>query len=174
MALIGHFRPNALVSGLLLNRCCAPRNIDGAHPARLQTQVLQSSTGTRFSFSDRTARAALGHIEADKIQFCDWASSPLEKSKAADARCFLAPRASLPLVDGCVSLDVPGTAGILQVTFRMKEEKMPSKSANVKNEKQYEALKDKGMSKERAAKIANSPGASRRRGKKSGSGGDSS
>jgi hypothetical protein len=31
---------------------------------------------------------------------------------------------------------------------------MPSKSANVKNEKQYEALKDKGMSKERAAKIA--------------------
>ena len=28
------------------------------------------------------------------------------------------------------------------------------KKANVKNEKQYEALKDKGMSKERAAKIA--------------------
>ena len=41
---------------------------------------------------------------------------------------------------------------------------MPSKSANVKNEKQYEALKDKGMSKERAAKIANSPDASRRGG----------
>jgi hypothetical protein len=51
---------------------------------------------------------------------------------------------------------------------------MPSKSANVKNEKQYEALKDKGMSKERAAKIANSAGASARGGKKSGSGGDSS
>jgi len=47
---------------------------------------------------------------------------------------------------------------------------MPSKSANVKNEKQYEALKDKGMSKERAARIANSPGASSRGGKKSGSG----
>jgi hypothetical protein len=47
---------------------------------------------------------------------------------------------------------------------------MPSKKANVKNEKQYEALKDKGMSKERAAKIANSPGASKRGGKKSGSG----
>lgn len=44
---------------------------------------------------------------------------------------------------------------------------MPS---NIKNEKQYEALKDKGMSKERAAKIANSPGASSRGGKKSGSG----
>ena len=44
---------------------------------------------------------------------------------------------------------------------------MPSKSANVKNEKQYEALKDKGMSKERAAKIANSPGASSRGGKSS-------
>ena len=51
---------------------------------------------------------------------------------------------------------------------------MPNKSANVKNEKQYEALKDKGMSKERAARIANSPGASSRGGKKSGSEGDSS
>jgi hypothetical protein len=38
---------------------------------------------------------------------------------------------------------------------------MPGKSARVKNEKQYEALKDKGMSKERAAKIANSPDASK-------------
>jgi hypothetical protein len=38
---------------------------------------------------------------------------------------------------------------------------MPGKSANVKNEKQYEALKDKGMSKQRAAKIANSPDASK-------------
>jgi hypothetical protein len=51
---------------------------------------------------------------------------------------------------------------------------MPGKSANVKNEKQYEALKDKGMSKERAAKIANSPGASKRGGKSSGSGSSSS
>jgi hypothetical protein len=52
------------------------------------------------------------------------------------------------------------------------EVRMPSKRANVKNEKQYEALKDKGMSKARAAKIANSPGASKRGGKKSGSGGN--
>ena len=44
---------------------------------------------------------------------------------------------------------------------------MPNKRANVKNEKQYEALKDKGMSKERAARIANSPGASSRGGKAS-------
>ena len=44
---------------------------------------------------------------------------------------------------------------------------MPGKKANVKNEKQYEALKDKGMSKERAARIANSPGASSRGGKSS-------
>ena len=48
---------------------------------------------------------------------------------------------------------------------------MPSRQANVKNEKQYEALKDKGMSKQRAARIANSPNASSRGGKKSGSGG---
>jgi hypothetical protein len=51
---------------------------------------------------------------------------------------------------------------------------MPEKRANVQNEKQYEALKDKGMSKERAARIANSPSASSRGGKKSGSGGNSS
>jgi hypothetical protein len=47
---------------------------------------------------------------------------------------------------------------------------MPNKRPSVRNEKQYEALKEKGMSKERAARIANSPGASSRGGKKSGSG----
>jgi hypothetical protein len=50
---------------------------------------------------------------------------------------------------------------------------MPGKSANVKNEKQYEALKDKGMSKERAAKIANSPNSSKHGGEQSGKGGNS-
>jgi hypothetical protein len=64
---------------------------------------------------------------------------------------------------------LPGTS-----EAKSEEVEMPSKKANVKNEKQYEALKDKGMSKERAAKIANSPGASSRGGKKSGSGGNSS
>jgi hypothetical protein len=47
---------------------------------------------------------------------------------------------------------------------------MPGKSAHVKNEQQYEALKDKGMSKERAAKIANSPKASEHGGERSHSG----
>jgi hypothetical protein len=48
---------------------------------------------------------------------------------------------------------------------------MPSgKRPGVKNEKQYEALKDKGMSKSRAARIANSPDASKKGGKKSGAG----
>jgi hypothetical protein len=49
---------------------------------------------------------------------------------------------------------------------------MPSKRANVKDEKQYEALKKKGMSKQRAARIANSPDASKHGGTKSGSGGN--
>ena len=44
--------------------------------------------------------------------------------------------------------------------------------ASVKNEKQYEALKEKGMSKQRAAKIANSPDASKHGGQQSGKGGD--
>jgi hypothetical protein len=43
----------------------------------------------------------------------------------------------------------------------------------VKNTKQYEKLKKKGMSKERAARIANSPDASKHGGQKSGSGGSS-
>jgi len=41
---------------------------------------------------------------------------------------------------------------------------------SVKDDKQYEGLRRKGMSKERAARIANSPGASRRGGRASGSG----
>ena len=40
--------------------------------------------------------------------------------------------------------------------------------SSVKNDKQYEGLRKKGMSKQRAAAIANSPGASERGGKKSG------
>jgi len=47
------------------------------------------------------------------------------------------------------------------------------KRPGVKNEKQYEALKDKGMSKSRAARIANSPDSSKHGGEKSGSGGNS-
>ena len=39
---------------------------------------------------------------------------------------------------------------------------------SIKNDKQYEGLRKKGMSKSRAAKIANSPGSSSRGGKKSG------
>jgi hypothetical protein len=57
---------------------------------------------------------------------------------------------------------------------RREDDAVPSKSANVKNEKQYEALKGKVMSKQRAAKIANSPDASKVGGKQSGFGGDSS
>jgi hypothetical protein len=48
---------------------------------------------------------------------------------------------------------------------------MPGKrTGTIKNRKQYEGLKKKGMSKSRAARIANSPGASKRGGKSSGSG----
>jgi hypothetical protein len=45
--------------------------------------------------------------------------------------------------------------------------------SSVKDDKQYEGLRKKGMSKERAAKIANTPDASSKGGKKSGSGGGS-
>jgi len=55
-------------------------------------------------------------------------------------------------------------------SIEQEEIAVPSKSVNVKNKKQYEALKDKGMSKERAAKIANSPKASKHGGERSHSG----
>ena len=45
--------------------------------------------------------------------------------------------------------------------------------SSVKDDKQYEGLRKKGMSKERAAKIANTPGASKKGGKSSGGGGGS-
>jgi hypothetical protein len=45
--------------------------------------------------------------------------------------------------------------------------------SSVKNDKQYEGLRKKGMSKERAAKIANTSGASKKGGKNSGGGGGS-
>ena len=45
---------------------------------------------------------------------------------------------------------------------------------SVKNDKQYEGLREKGMSKERAAKIANTPDASAKGGRHSHSGGSSS
>jgi len=52
----------------------------------------------------------------------------------------------------------------------MAEDHGPS----VKNDKQYEGLRKKGMSKGRAAKIANSPGASKRGGENSEGGGGKS
>jgi hypothetical protein len=47
---------------------------------------------------------------------------------------------------------------------------MAATSGHVTNEKQYEALEDQGMSKERAAKIANSSNASKHGGERSHSG----
>ena len=44
---------------------------------------------------------------------------------------------------------------------------MPSRQAHPNSEKQYEALKEKGTSKERAARIANSPASSERAAAKS-------
>jgi hypothetical protein len=45
--------------------------------------------------------------------------------------------------------------------------------SSIKNDKQYEGLRKKGMSNARAAAISNSPGSSSRGGKKSGGGGSS-
>ena len=42
--------------------------------------------------------------------------------------------------------------------------------SSIKNDKQYEGLRKKGMSKQRAAAISNDPGSSKKGGKASGSG----
>jgi hypothetical protein len=65
------------------------------------------------------------------------------------------------------------------VTHRAKATETDSREAvmatraSVKNEKQYDALKDKGMSKDRAARIANNPKSSEHGGKQSGKGSNS-
>lgn len=46
-------------------------------------------------------------------------------------------------------------------------------ASSIKNEKQYEALKDKGMSKDRAARIANAKDSSKHGGEQSGKGSSS-
>jgi hypothetical protein len=74
----------------------------------------------------------------------------------------------------CVSTSVALGRAVATKEEHTKEEHMPDKRSTIKNEDQYEALKEKGMSKERAARIANSPKASSHGGKKSGSGGDAS
>jgi hypothetical protein len=60
--------------------------------------------------------------------------------------------------------------------FHEEEEKTMAKNhgSSVKDDKQYEGLRKKGMSKERAAKIANSSGSSKRGGENSGGGGGGS
>jgi hypothetical protein len=52
------------------------------------------------------------------------------------------------------------------ITARMAKDHGPS----IKDDKQYEGLRKKGMSKSRAARIANDPGSSSKGGKASGSG----
>jgi hypothetical protein len=64
----------------------------------------------------------------------------------------------------------PFRAGYAFSRKRPKEAKLAKDHGpSVKNDKQYEGLRKKGMSKERAAKIANTPNASKKGGKKSGS-----
>ena len=70
------------------------------------------------------------------------------------------------------------TASTIPIRTGAKEERCDvmakDHGPSVKNDKQYEGLRKKGMSKSRAAAISNSPGSSSRGGKQSGSGGGSS
>src|SRR5262245_51455480 len=73
-------------------------------------------------------------------------------------------------VEGADGMLVARLRGGTRIAIRSgtKEGRMArKKKGQVKNRKQYRALKRKGMSKERAARIANAPGATKRGGKKS-------
>jgi hypothetical protein len=64
-----------------------------------------------------------------------------------------------------------GCAGNQETTSEEVTTLAKDHGSSVKDDKQYEGLRKKGMSKERAAKIANTPGASKKGGKKQTGGG---
>jgi hypothetical protein len=68
------------------------------------------------------------------------------------------------LAEGCYRVAPPRSAQVQEVFVVAKDH-----GSSVKNDKQYEGLRKKGMSKSRAAAISNSPGSSSRGGKSSGS-----
>lgn len=70
-----------------------------------------------------------------------------------------------------IARDTRGRNGYGQRDRTDREEGTMPRSS-IKNEKQYDALRDKGMSKERAARIANAKDSSKHGGQQSGKGGD--
>src|SRR5437588_11735453 len=77
-----------------------------------------------------------------------------------------APSDSAPHLNACPRRAV-GRSGVQADSGRCRMAK--DHGPSVKNDKQYEGLRKKGMSKSRAAAISNSPGSSSRGGKSSGS-----
>ena len=69
-----------------------------------------------------------------------------------------------PAADGATSLDSGADpVGIHGASDREETDMAKDHGPSVKDDKQYEGLRKKGMSKERAAKIANTPNASKKR-----------
>jgi hypothetical protein len=88
---------------------------------------------------------------------CSYDSTSTSELTAAAARRRLA----LPLDRGQIRVIGDWEA------IRRRQRMAKDHGSSVKNDKQYEGLRKKGMSKERAAKIANSSGSSKRGGKNS-------
>jgi uncharacterized membrane protein YdjX (TVP38/TMEM64 family) len=84
--------------------------------------------------------------------------------------------AGIPLARRALRREALPAAGPRLAGFRTGERGTMAKNhgPSVKDDKQYEGLRKKGMSKERAAKIANTPNASSKGGKNSGGGGKKS
>lgn len=109
------------------------------------------------------------HVENPSLYHITWAEKMFRCQPTASTENGH-PVAELPrspeVFDGALSF-ICGSRGVLSVSSRTEEVEVPNKKANVKNKDQYEALKEKGMSKERAARIANSPDSSKKGGESS-------
>src|SRR4051794_29247713 len=100
-----------------------------------------------------------------------WFSRPSTRGVGGRTRAPGTPRAWRRCVS---SATPPGSASLYTaLTPEGGEEMAKDHGSSVKDDKQYEGLRKKGMSKERAAKIANTPDASSKGGKNSNKGGSS-
>ena len=129
----------------------------------------QVDAAGRAEQASRAQRAAARTISAGGVAASQGKASGKRSASMRRAYCEAVTQPCRNRLLGLAS----GVSGEENACTRAKGGVMPGKRASVKDEKQYEALKDKGMSKERAAKIANSPRASSRGGKRSGSGSSS-
>jgi hypothetical protein len=129
--------------------------VSAAHPEILEAVDVAHRYSASWSFRQRRRP---GRVDVAQVSRSRWRGESQASPRPPSSRLH-------PLR----TVDVWGQLAS-DITLDRKEAGMPGKkSASIKNRKQYEGLRKKGMSKERAAKISNTPGASKKGGKKAAS-----